>query len=112
MADAVTLARFWQLYESGYLPSVGSWVQVAPDSDLTTVLNAFNSLGEQQLEIFLIDQSGSTVVWHVPDPLATNKMRELLGEISQRKILYSDPSVDITDEVLSALNEAHRAGPG
>ncbi|MDP7162215.1 MAG: OmpH family outer membrane protein [Phycisphaerae bacterium] len=46
------------------------------------------------------------------DPLATNKMRELLGEISQRKILYSDPSVDITDEVLSALNEAHRAGPG
>ncbi|HJN76332.1 MAG TPA: hypothetical protein QGF58_20555 [Myxococcota bacterium] len=73
MADAVTLARFWQLYESGYLPSVGSWVQVAPDSDLTTVLNAFNSLGEQQLEIFLIDQSGSTVVWHVPDPLATNK---------------------------------------
>jgi len=45
------------------------------------------------------------------DPLAANKMRELLGEISRRKILYSDPSVDITDEVLSALNEAHRAKP-
>ena len=57
------------------------------------------------------------IIHHTPDvgtpkvESSANKMRELLGEISRRKILYSDPSVDITDEVLSALNEVHRAGP-
>ena len=53
----------------------------------------------------------SVVLYIQRDPLAANKMRELWGEISRRKILHSGPSVDITDEVLSALNAAHRAGP-
>lgn len=77
MADLETLTRFWELYDMGYLPSIGAWVQVAPSSDLTTVLNAFNSLGEQELELFLIDPKGQTVAWHVADPLASNKTLRL-----------------------------------
>ena len=61
MADAATLQRFATLYGDGFLPSVGSWVQVAPAQGLTTILNAFNTLGNQQVELFLFDVGGTTV---------------------------------------------------
>lgn len=34
---------------------------------------------------------------------------ELLADIARRTLLYSDPAVDVTAEVLSAMNEAYRA---
>jgi hypothetical protein len=61
MADTITLQRFSQLYSQGFLPSVGSWVQVAPGLGLTTLLNAFNTLGNQDVEMFLFDVDGATV---------------------------------------------------
>lgn len=61
MADLGTLQRFGTLFGEGYLPSVGSWVQVAPLQNLTTILNAFNTLGPQSLEIFLFDPGGNLV---------------------------------------------------
>jgi len=61
MADIKTMQRFGELYREGYLPSVGSWVQVAPSQGLTTRLNAFNTLADQQVELFLFDEHGTTV---------------------------------------------------
>jgi len=61
MADSATITRFAQLYQDGYLPAVGSWVQVAPSQGLTTILNAFNTLGNQSFEIFLFDSDGHQV---------------------------------------------------
>jgi hypothetical protein len=55
------MQHFLDLFSAGYLPAVGSWVQVAPASGLTTVLNAFNTLGTQAMEIFLFDEGGDTV---------------------------------------------------
>ena len=39
------------------------------------------------------------------------QMRDVLAEIGQRKILYSDPGIDITDEVLSAPLSLAVIGP-
>ncbi len=77
MADLATLQRFGQLYNQGYLPSVGSWVQVDPGAGLTTIFNAFNTLGNQVLELFLVEPSGGTVVTYEPGPLGTNKTLRL-----------------------------------
>ena len=78
MADLATLQRFGQLYSAGYIPSVGAWVQVDPDNGLTTIFNAFNTLGNQLLELTLADPSGDTVATYVPDSaLGTNKTLRL-----------------------------------
>ncbi len=61
MADLVTMAHFDSLSARGHLPSIGAWVQVDPDRELTTVLNAFNTLGKQTTELWLLDQEGSGV---------------------------------------------------
>lgn len=61
MSDPLTLQRFSELSAAGYIPSVGGWIQVAPALGLSTVLNAFNTLGPQTLEIFLMDQAGDPV---------------------------------------------------
>ena len=61
MSDPATLQRFSDLSSAGYVPSVGGWVQVAPALGLSTVLNAFNTLGPQTIEIFLMDQDGDPV---------------------------------------------------
>ena len=61
MTDLVTLQRFVELASNGYIPSVGAWVQIDPANNLTTVLNAFNTLGDQSLELFLLNQSGYLV---------------------------------------------------
>ncbi len=61
MSDQATLERFNELYGLSWVPSVGGWVQVAPARGLSTVLNAFNTLGPQTLEIFLLDQAGDPV---------------------------------------------------
>ena len=42
-------------------------------------------------------------------PLMGKNPTELLADIVQRTLLYNDPAVDITTEVLSAMNEAYRA---
>ncbi len=61
MADIALLQRFQELYSTGYVPSVGCWVQVDPVLSLTTNMNAFNALGDQQMELYLIDQAGNSV---------------------------------------------------
>jgi len=70
--DSVTLSAFGELDAAGYVPSIGGWVQIAPDQDLTTTLNAFNTLGAQSLEIWLINQSGYAVAHARPDPVESN----------------------------------------
>ena len=42
-------------------------------------------------------------------PLMGKNPTELLADLAQRTLLYSDPAVDVTAEVLSAMNEAYRA---
>jgi hypothetical protein len=59
MADPVALQDAQALAGAGYQVAVGSWVQCAPALGLTTVLNAFNMLGSQQLELRLFDQAGN-----------------------------------------------------
>lgn len=71
MSDAATLERFSELYDDDFVPSIGGWVQVDPDLGLTTVLNAFNTLGTQTIEIFLLDQAGDPVFHEVMDPLGS-----------------------------------------
>jgi hypothetical protein len=61
MTDLVALARFGELVSEGYIPSVGSWVQVVPGDGLTTRLNAFNTLGEQSIEMYIFDRAGDRV---------------------------------------------------
>lgn len=61
MADPAILQQFVSLFQAGYFPSVGAWVQVDPDNGLTTILNAFNTLGNQEVELFCFDPAGNTV---------------------------------------------------
>lgn len=61
MTDQATLERFNVLNGQSYVPSIGGWVQVAPALGLSTVLNVFNTLGPQTIEIFLLDQAGDPV---------------------------------------------------
>ena len=61
MTDQATLERFSLLYADSYVPSIGGWVQVAPSLGLSTVLNAFNTLGTQTIELHLLDQAGDPV---------------------------------------------------
>lgn len=59
MTDIATLQRFDTLYRTRAIPSIGSWVQIDPP--LTTMLNAFNTLGPQSIELFLFDSAGERV---------------------------------------------------
>ncbi len=61
MADLAILAHFASLLDDGWDPSVGAWAQVDLANDLTTRLNAFNTLGTQALEIYLFDPNGDQV---------------------------------------------------
>lgn len=61
MADAAALQDVQALASAGYQVAVGSWVQMDPSLGLTTRLNAFNLLGQQQLELRLFDQAGNKV---------------------------------------------------
>ncbi len=61
MTDIATLERFGVLYGTGFVPSIGGWIQVAPNLGISTVLNAFNTLGSQTVEIFLLNQAGDPV---------------------------------------------------
>ncbi|MGA2265503.1 MAG: OmpH family outer membrane protein [Phycisphaerae bacterium] len=48
------------------------------------------------------------VIYRDPDLVDTDETLELLSQIRSRKVLYSDPSLDITKDVLARLNEAYR----
>ena len=41
--------------------------------------------------------------------LAKSNMRELQLKVALKKILYFDPSADITDDLLKAVNKAYKA---
>jgi len=69
MTDLATLQRFSELYATNFVPSIGGWVQVNSDLGITTVLNAFNTLGSQSMEVFLLDPAGDLVHTQVLDPL-------------------------------------------
>jgi Skp family chaperone for outer membrane proteins len=43
---------------------------------------------------------------------ATRNYDELLEQVSRRKVLYSDPSLDITNEVLKRLNRDYAIKKG
>jgi len=73
MADFAILQRFGELLNSGYFPSVGSWVQVDPANGLSTIVNAFNTLGNQSMELFMFDQLGNRVGTDVTLQVATGK---------------------------------------
>ncbi len=77
MAKPQTLIRFNDLVTTGYFPSVGAWIQVAPSLNLTTILNAFNTLGNQSMEIFLFDQNGNDVGEMTQHTLGTNELLRL-----------------------------------
>lgn len=77
MPDYARMQRFQDLLVAGYLPSVGSWVQIAPDAGLTTWLNAYNTLGAQTLELCLVDQGGFTVGEVVETTLETQRVLHL-----------------------------------
>lgn len=59
MADPIALQDVQALAGAGYQVAVGSWVEIDPAAGLTTVLNAFNMLGPQQLELRLFDAAGN-----------------------------------------------------
>jgi Skp family chaperone for outer membrane proteins len=50
------------------------------------------------------------VLYRDPDLVDTDETVELLAQIRSRKVLYSDPSLDITKDVLVRLNESYRSG--
>jgi len=75
MADLAVLSRFGDLLNAGYFPSVGAWAQVDPGQGLSTVLNAFNTLGPQSLELFFFDQAGNRVGSDVALTVGTNQAR-------------------------------------
>ena len=66
MTDPATLERFSTLLSNDYVPSVGGWVQVDLNAGVSTVLNAFNTLGPQSVELFLIDQAGQVSEARLP----------------------------------------------
>jgi hypothetical protein len=61
MANLALIGTFVTLFNDGYIPSVGSWVQVDPGNNLTTIVNFFNTLGPQEVEAYLIDTAGNPV---------------------------------------------------
>jgi hypothetical protein len=77
MTSDATLERFRELKSEAYHPSVGAWVQVVPGAGLTTVLHAFNALGPQDHELFLIDPAGEVAAqWRSEDhgPMETRRI--------------------------------------
>jgi Skp family chaperone for outer membrane proteins len=66
---------------------------------------------EVQKTIGIVAQSrGIKVVFHqLRGKLRGNTTNEMRAEISQRQIVYSDDSIDITASVLSSLNAAYRS---
>lgn len=77
MADLAILQNFQTLLANGYIPSVGAWVQVDPANNLTTVMNTFNTLGTQEIEIYLFDPLGNTVGTSQTMSLDTNQVLRL-----------------------------------
>lgn len=52
------------------------------------------------------------VLFRDPEDLTSQNTSELLRLINMRKVLYSDSSVDITEETLRSLNAAYKATRG
>ncbi len=77
MTDYASLIRFGELLDADYIPSVGAWVQIDKDAGLTSILNAFNTLGEQTIELFMFNQAGDSVGETFKTKLATNETLRL-----------------------------------
>jgi Skp family chaperone for outer membrane proteins len=58
------------------------------------------------------EQGINLVLYRDRDLLETDETMELLAQIRNRKVLYCDSSLDITQTVLARLNEAYRASGG
>lgn len=54
-------------------------------------------------------QGYKVVLFRAQGSLKNTNFQKLVEEIRSRQVLFSDPSVDITTDVLTALNEAYRA---
>jgi len=57
------------------------------------------------------DRGFHIVLFRDPKNLVSQSTAELLQQINLRKVLYSDNSVDLTEDVLRRLNETYRAAP-
>lgn len=75
MADSTILGRISMLAGQAYIPSVGSWVQIAPP--VTTILNAFNTLGRQSMELWVLDIDGNATSAIRQYTLETNRALRL-----------------------------------
>ena len=54
------------------------------------------------------DRGVQVVFYAERESLQTRDTPELLQLIERRKVLYADPSVDMTEEVLTRANEGYR----
>ena len=77
MSNNPAISEFFDLYNGGYIPSVGSWVQVDPANQLSTVLNLFNTLGSQDIEIYLLDSEGAQVGNTISLSIGTGQARRI-----------------------------------
>ncbi|MCP4374822.1 MAG: OmpH family outer membrane protein [bacterium] len=66
---------------------------------------------EVQKTVAIVAQSrGIKIVFHqLRGKLRANTINEMRAEISQRQVIFSDDTVDITASVLSSLNAAYRS---
>lgn len=55
------------------------------------------------------ERSIQIVLFRDPENITSQNTAELLRQIGMRKVLYSDGSVDMTEDTLRRLNEAYRA---
>lgn len=55
------------------------------------------------------DQGYDLVLYRDAAEMASETTSELLGKIAQRKVLYCDPSLDVTETVLQRVNAAYAA---
>ncbi len=93
MADAAILQEFVNLFQAGYFPSVGAWVQVDPANGLTTIMNAFNTLGNQNVKLYCFDQAGNTIATSDVDILTNHTLRLDIEDIIPADALPFEGSI-------------------
>jgi len=58
------------------------------------------------------EQGFKIVLFRETRDTSTKSFQELLAQMSNRKILYSDPSIDLTERVLARLNDQYEKSKG